>query len=549
MSDNFQTNNFDSPINENASFNTQLTYSFINNNLFYPLVPKPYYHYYNKFVRQNFYWYDGFNPFFHNAESGIFSTRLPKIIVDKLAGLVNGGKLMYDPAKELSDYKYKVDDEDLNALQFTEYWDKLVDFSNKNETAIKYAMVGGDSTIKLNSDGENLYPTVFRKDNYFLDIDFKGKITKWTGVVYTHTKTNKQTQNSNESEDWYYLLEERSYDDDGNPQYRIYVKAGFGNLTTNKAIDFNKVQEVPFDKLPKTFVKDLKNMYPDVKLDTFMPLPLKTLGIFMYKASDGISNMPQLPFGESLFSGLWSYFQGFDYAYSNFITDQYIGRASVMIPKPMQSPEKEVRGAYSGLDKRIYTLIDYLDPNQQKPQPNQFDLRVEEWTRARNYILQLIAMHLGISNRTLSNFLEEGVEKATAREISVDDATSTFVTNQRNLYCIPINEILDELMYYYEFDDKVKVRFSRVGLHNMNDVVQQVVTLKQNGLVDPKTALEMIYVDKNEKEIMEMLERIEEYEKKQQENDVKSQEPKDLGTSDEDYEETNNNDINHIEED
>lgn len=548
-----RTQEYEKPLNENASFNTQITYSFINNNLFYPLVPKPYYDYYNRFIRQYFYWYDGFNPFFHNAKSGIFSTRLPKVIVDKLASLIIGGKLMYDPLDKLSDYEIEFENVKCNALQFIEKWDDLVGYTSKRENTEKYALVGGDSVIKLNSDGDDLYPVVFRKDNYFLDVDFKGEITSFTGVVYTHTKTNKNNPQQGESEDWYYLLEERRYDKEGNPQYRLYVKAGFGNMTTNKSIDFSKIQDVPYNKLPKTFVKDLNNMYPGVKLDNWMDLPLETIGIFMFKASEGISNMPQLPFGESIFSALMAYFQGYDYTYSNFITDQYIGRGKVLIPKPMQMPNGDSGSAYSGLDELRYTLVDYLDPNSQKPISIQMDLRVEEWMKSRNNVLQMIAMHLGISSRTLATFVDEGVEKPTAREISVDDATSTFVQNHRTLNKATDNKLLNEVLAFYDFPDKVKVRFSRVGLNNMNDVVQQITVLKQNGLIDLKTSLEKIYVDKNEREINEMMENIKEEQERQIANVASDNsqnkpfvEEKD-GTSDEDYEQKNNRDIAHVE--
>ena len=173
-------------------------------------------------------------------------------------------------------------------------------------------------------------------------------------------------------------------------------------------------------------------------------------------------------------------------------------------------------------------------------------MRADQIEKFEKLILRDVAMALGISERTLSNFLTDGSEKSTAREISVDDATSTFVENKRTLYRKPLNKLLQDVLDFYEFDDKIIVRFSRVGLNNMNEVVTQMVTLKQNGLIDDYTAMNMIYVDKNEKQINDMIAKIE----VQKEKELKMQqesEPEQKGTSDEDYEQENNNDISHVE--
>jgi len=235
--------------------------------------------------------------------------------------------------------------------------------------------------------------------------------------------------------------------------------------------------------------------------------------------------------------------QGYDYYYSNMILDQYIGRGRVLLPRPMQSPDTENTSVFNGLDKTMYAMLDYVDPQKQKPENIQFNLRSEEWMKTRNNILQMLSMSIGISNRTIATFLDEGVEKATAREISVDDATSTWVENKRRMIKVPTNCMIDDMLDFHEFPDSIQVRFSRVGLNNMNDAVQQNATMIQNGLTDDDTALRNIHVDKNDKQIEEMKENI----KNKQEQALKQQEPKPKGTSDEDYEQENNNDINHVE--
>jgi hypothetical protein len=78
----------------------------------------------------------------------------------------------------------------------------------------------------------------------------------------------------------------------------------------------------------------------------------------------------------------------------------------------------------------------------------------------------------------------------------------------------------------------------------MNDAVQQVTVLKQNKLIDRYTALNMIYVDKNEKQIRDMMKLIDEEEEKAMKLEQSKVEPQ--GTSDEDFEQKNNTDINHV---
>jgi hypothetical protein len=155
-------------------------------------------------------------------------------------------------------------------------------------------------------------------------------------------------------------------------------------------------------------------------------------------------------------------------------------------------------------------------------------------------ILRLIAMSIGVSDRTISNFLTDGSERATAREISVDDSTATFVENKRTLFRKPLNKMLQDVLDFYEFPDEIIVRFSRVGLNNMNEISQQMATLRQNDLIDIRSAIEYIFVDKNEAQLDEMYELIKEQMKEQQEAKEKS-------TSDEGYEQENNNDISHVE--
>ena len=529
-------------INKGVSLNTYLTYSFINNSTFYPLVPTQFRDYYNRMVRRYFYWYDGFDPLFHTQQSGIFSTRLAYTVCNKLAQVTVGNDIMYDVQKQSTKRL-----NGLTALEKVEKWTAEVDLPAKLKTLTSYGYAGGDSIIKLNGSKKTPHPTILRKDNYFYTADFSNKIIDFTGLIYsfTDTKGNKEKENSQESS-YYYLLEERKFDNNNKPVYRVFAKVGKGNITSAKNIDLRTTQEIPYDKLPRKFKSSLKDEFPGIKLGQWNKLPFKnSLGLYLFKNTDSVSFIPQINMGESLLSNIISYLMSYDFYYSALNTDLYNARGRVLLPRSMQNPDnKGFSSHYSEMSDGYYSMIDYLDPKEQTPQAIQFDLRGNDWTTISKILLRGIAMSIGVSERTIAASLTEGVEKSTAREISVDDATSTFVTEKRTNLRKPINEMINDILEFYSFDDEITVRFSRVGLTNMNEVVKQMTVLKQNNLVDIKTALEYIFVDKNDKQLEKMKKQIiEEREITMNLENVKKDEE---GTSDEGFEQDNNDDIEHI---
>lgn len=540
-------------INKGVSMNTYLSYSFINNSLFYPLLPSHLLDYYNRFIRRYFYWFDGFDPMFHTQNSGIFSTRIAYTLIKNLSRRVVGTDLMFDEQevgqRTLTNLKgYN----NLKPIEFIEKWASNVNLASKLNTTVSYMFAGGDSVIKLNGSKKLPYPTVLRKDNYFITSDFKNQVVKFTGLIYTYTDSHTDKGERREESIYYYLVEERQFNDKGQPEYRIFAKQGKGNVTHAKNIDLRAVQEIEFEKLPRDFKKSIKEDYPKVTLGKWSRLPFEdSLGIYLFKNTDTVSFIPQINMGESLLSNMISYLMSYDYYYSALNTDLYNGRGRVLLPKSMQNPEeRNLSSHFNHMQDGYYTEVDYLDPGKQKPTPIQFDLRGNDWQTISKILLRGMAMSIGISERTITQSLTEGSEKATAREISVDDATATFITEKRSYLVNPVNQMIKDILDYFDYDGEITVRFSRVGLTNMNETVTQMTTLRQNWLVDLKTALEYLYPDKNDKQLNEMVEKIKEEKEANIEVNIQPGNPENdpqdkVGTSDEGYEQQNNTDINH----
>jgi hypothetical protein len=501
------------PLNYGAAFNTYYTYSFINNALFYPLVPAPYIDFYQRFVRQWFYWYDGYVPYLHVQDNGIFSTRLATTLVKKVAAQVNGGKLLLETNGE--------SDAGAN-LKFAEEWMNKNDISNKIDSLVEFAAAGGTALLKLNYDGKDLWMQPMRLDNYFIDADWKGRVIDFTGFIQSFTQTIRKDQQNYV----FYLLERRYFGDDGKPYVKYIMKRSTQNITTARDYNMSEVQEISYESLPKKVKTALKEQFNGLALDVEQELPFDDcLGVFIYKFTPHISNLPQLPYGDSLFSTIISYLMSYDYYFSAFNTNMYVGRSRVLMPKAMQNPNNQREQNWNdGLDSFTFTKVPYTNPDDQKPLPLQFDLRSQDWNKIRNIILESIATAIGINPSTIASYLEDNTAR-TARQISTEEgATALFVENKRELLRTPINNMLEEVMKFYGKAANVVVKFSKAGTTNLRNLVEIGQILKTLGL-DNKTLVEMIFNDKSQQQIDEILERMEAQAEKEAQQEQKQQEP------------------------
>ena len=484
------------PLNYGAAFNTYYTYSFINNALFYPLVPAPYIDFYQRFVRQWFYWYDGYVPYLHVQDNGIFSTRLATTLVKKVAAQINGGKLLLESNGESTSQEN---------LKFAEKWMEKNDISNKIDSLVEFAAAGGTALLKLNYDGKDLWMQPMRLDNYFIDADWKGKVIDFTGFIQSFTQTIRKDQQNYV----FYLLERRYFGDDGKPYVKYIMKRSTQNITTARDYNMSEVQEIPYESLPKKVKTSLKEQFNGLALDVEQPLPFEDcLGVFIYKFTPHISNLPQLPYGDSLFSTIISYLMSYDYYFSAFNTNMYVGRSRVLMPKAMQNPNNQREHNWNdGLDSFTFTKVPYTNPDDQKPLPLQFDLRSQDWNKVRNIILESISTAIGLNPSTIASYLDDNTAR-TARQISTEEgATALFVENKRELLRTPINNMLEEVMKFYSKEPNVVVKFSKAGTTNLRNLVEIGQILKTLG-VDNQTLVEMIFNDKSQQQIEEILRRM-----------------------------------------
>ncbi len=498
------------------------THTWQANNAFYAIVPHPFKQYYINQVRQYFQWYDGYVDWFHNHDSGIFSTRLAYTVLHKLAEQTTGSKLLFDDEGSPDKHSIEIDGVKKNSLEFIEHWANERSLSTKATLAQEWAYVGGDSLLKLDNYDGKLNVSVVRKDNYFIDTGFDGELTAASMLIYLYTNMIREKDQA--KEELFYLIEERKYDKDGNPKWRCTLRRGTGHMGTYKDVDLNSLEanEINFRDVPRNIREKLKRDYPEITFGEWQELPFKDLGVYMVKASERVSFQPSLPFGESLLSNNLHICMSYDFYYSAFNTDLYLGRGRVLMPEHLQNPHDNDRSDhYSGLDNFLFQKIPYVNPEAQSPTPLQFELRPEDWKTTRNNLLQTMATNIGISERTIATYIVPASEKPSAYEISSDEnSTALFIENRRRFLKNALDKLIDNVLYFHEFgEEKVYAKFSKVGLTNINNIINQVTILRQNYLIDDRTALEMVFFDKTEKQIDNMLQKIEE----RRERDAESQ--------------------------
>lgn len=506
---------------KNVALNTQYTYNFTNNDSFYVMVPAPHSEFYSRWVKNALFYYNGYVPYLHNSTDGIFSTRIGTAIVQTVKDLVKGGRIMYkNTGIEVNNVNEKN-----KALDFVSTtWSKYSNFDSVMDKAIELSAAAGTSLLKLNASNGRLWADALRMDSFYVDVDFKGDIYNADIMVDTFKQTTSQY--GQDKTIFFNLMEHRFYqkvstpvlDKDGEPTGEVIIETlphieylinrvspqlGHGYVT-NKMTS----QRLKWESLPRAIRDRISDNFPEIMIDTPQILPFETLGLELVKWTSFVSNLPSLPFGESVLSMLFAYLISYDYYFSAMNTDIYLGRGRVMMPKKMGAKGKS--GNYnSGLDSFMYSMYDATGTDKAaQPIPLQFDLRSSSWKEIRNNLLESISVNLRLNPSTLASFLTDNTAR-TATEVSTEEGgTALYVENKRSIMEGAFNKILREVTIYHDFEDIVEVRWSKAGTTNVTTLVDNIIKQWNAGLISLRKAVETINPDMDESQIAEEMTRI-----------------------------------------
>lgn len=498
------------PWQSGAAFNTYYTYTFINNSVFYSLIPAFYRPFMQRLVQNWAWWNDGWVPYFHNQDKGVMSTQLASSLVKKISRKVIGARVMFKNAGKLNDKQGSN-----YSRSRLSHWADATNFDRATKRAADYAAGLGTSLMKLNIDeNRDLWTEAVRFDRFLPTVDAAtGRLREvksflMTTVDYEHSK-------GDEFQQVYNLIERRYYGDfktaDGKvernvPLIEYSIMRATGSVTNGTFSLYNGTRGecIPWQRLPETVRQSIRESYGLILFDTPRRLPFVDLGAELINWTEGIAGLPQMPFGESVLAHIMPHLMLFDYHTSAVGTDMYLGRGRVMLPKGIdgQANRQGVENWDAGLDSMAFVKIPYVNPDDQKPLPVQFDLRSEEWKSLRNLIFENIAVALGLSPSTIAAFLNDSSAR-TAREVSTEEnETAAYVADTRAIIETPINRILDTVRKYYGLPDKVVVRWAQSGLSNPYITTEMMTQQVSAGLISIKDAIMNLNPDDDEEQII-----------------------------------------------
>ena len=507
-----------------SSFNMGWQYSFISRAGFYANIKSEYFNYMQRWVQNYLWWYDGWVPYFHKQNEGIFSTKIGAAIVNGAAKKVFGGQLFFktrqkEELKKGEDGKYIVN----KALSFiSSEWCEKANFNTEVKKAIIFSAAAGTSLLKINKSGKDLYVSALRFDSFYPTVGFNGKLID----LYCFIRNFVSLKRDKDVCENYYVVEHRYFGEYKTvkgeirkhcPLIAYEIRKNTGTITTGQ--NYGDGERIDFKSLPREVRSNVAKSFSGIEFDTPIPLPFADhLGAELINWTECVSALPELPFGESLLYNIMPYLQSYDYYWSAFNTDMYLGRGRVLLPKTMQSAKTD--GYNSGLDSFTYTEVESLG-EQIKPTPIQFDLRSQSWKDIRDMLIQNISINTGINLSSIASFLTDTNAARTAREISTEESeTAAFVQDKRTLIEKPINRILRLVTTFYGYSDEIILRWSASGLSNIYSRADLINSARQSKTISLKKALQMFNQDADEYELQEEYDQIQEELKNENHQDI-----------------------------
>lgn len=408
-------------------------FDFYVNNTFYLLAPDYYYSFYAIYLNRCLSCFDGWVNGFHNKASGLVPQRMLQSIATGLNNMLFAHGI--DFSGDRADYNFAID------------WAKRTKFYKALKKGHKFAIAGGTSLIKLNRENKQLYATAHRIDTFFADVDATGKVVS----VKVYFDAVHNTNKSEKSKDHYGICEERYFNEQGKPCVKASVYKSSSNLQTEvQNRPQNASQQVKWQNLPANVKQYIKSHYPSIILDEeqYLPFP-NSLGCYLMRFTDDIPQIPNTPFGQPIGDILFT--ENFQYDQMKYFEKNEVdlARARALVPEEFwnkDDPDYDDRA----LNERFYQKINSINADNDKITPIQFLLRGEEIRTQMENIYKDCAFKLNVSASSIASFLSEGAGARTATEIISERTKSdTWIKGQINLNAPEINEMLKEVMYYY----------------------------------------------------------------------------------------------------
>ena len=497
-----------------TSFNQYFTWN--NNAAFYTIAPIYLFSFYNQNVKVWDMWNTGWVANFHSIKKGLLPTQFAGSLCQKVADLIYGEGLIF----ETTDDKNVKNDN----LEFINEIDKEIDIKGNVKDGILKSTQLGNGLLKLNSTGEDLWIDAIAGNRFFVSLDSRGNIVKSRSYVNIYTNG---VAKKGQAADSYGLVEERYYEEDeeGNriknykgeyqPKvvYKIYKLAARAEVFDSNPSDMS----IAFNDLPRNVRRAFREEYGDLELDVPQNLPLRNLGVYLLKHTQYVTSIPNVKLGESCLAKIINYLPKYDAIDSEETADLRISRPKLFVPQTLskgQTTNDEYESTYDVVVEKIPNKSD----KEQVPVVFAPTPREEHFIKLKEDVIKKICGNLGVATSSLFSDIQDSRGNVTAREISSENSnTALYVSNKRKLIIKPVNDMINDILAFYNKKENIKVAFTQAGASNKSVTVDNTVKLVKAGLESEYQAIKENHPDWTDTQVEEEIAEIH-----------KTQEPNDL---------------------
>ena len=507
------------------------TYNYSNSTVFYSLVNYSFKNYYDTVIKKSQQWLDGYDPSFHKAEKGIFSTRIGAKINAGITKQIFGRGLVFINGKNTTS---------TTGLDFISHnWQDKTNFQNVVKTVIGYTSPLGTGLLKLNTkwawnekdavNSRELWVQALRMDYFYYSVNSENKVEKVTCFIRAFQSTGNENEN-------YCLVEERFYQEGyetfiknikgqkyqfkdkthkARKPFACYRVFKINSTSNNNTLAANTGVGIDYKNLPTDIKKVLAEEYGALKIGEPIQLPFKDLGCYLFFNEGADFTHPNMPFGRPIMFDCLTDFMEYDLERSYAIRDLFNSKGIVGIPKAIsQGDLAPVEGTaghlqstspFGELNIAGYEQVEGLNPDTQKPVITQFEIRAQEHEIKQNAILKSIATTIGMSPRVIASYLVQGNEKTAEQTHSEDDTITEWIKSHRQDYISGLNEIIEQVLSFYGIVDNVEVRFASDGLVSNERQLEIISKKMELGLIDLEDAVRELYPDLDEVQLKEKI--------------------------------------------
>lgn len=496
------------------------TYYYTNNQLFTGVVPSFMRPYLYRYVRPCLNWLDGYVPTLHNGVSGIVSTKIGKSLITGLTKTVIGEKLVLKMNEECPA------DIDKKNFKKASKWVQKIKLIKPIFSGVGWSLASGTSFIKANLTIDNrVWWESVRFDHCAVTMNSLGEVQDATFLIRNYTETG----NTNEPQ--FFLCEHRYYKEVTKAQikegtYEVLAKKGDkvpmveyvvqrvqGTITSNGNVPVIKsCHKCNWDELPSEVRKMIKQDYGCIRIGE--PQKLGFTNIAVSPLVNGLQDLG-VPNAANLGQGLLFEIQDdmikYEVACSYSLRDMNNGKGTVYMPKSISMGDiaNQVMGipqdAMGGVPNTV-EMMKGVDPESQKAIVSQFEIREDEWQKAKDDAIRCIATKWHMSPKIISSYLANGVSQMTATQVdSEDDISIAFINLTRSYFIESINDLLETSLNAMGIPTNITVGFASPSVVNKDRVIKRQIDLLEAGLTSVEDAIREIYPDLEEEQIQKKL--------------------------------------------